>query len=30
MTREVTGKSSKGNPTPELAGFDKVVRATRR
>lgn len=28
MTREVTGKSSKGNPTPELAGFDKVVRAT--
>ena len=28
MTREVTGKSSKNNPTPELAGFDKVVRAT--
>jgi phosphoglycerate dehydrogenase-like enzyme len=27
MTREVTGKSSKNNPTPELAGFDKVVRA---
>lgn len=28
MTREVTGKSSKNNPTPELARFDKVVRAT--
>ena len=28
MTREVTGKSSSNNPTPELAGFDKVVRAT--
>lgn len=28
MTREVTGSSSKNNPTPELAGFDKVVRAT--
>ncbi|HYD04108.1 MAG TPA: D-2-hydroxyacid dehydrogenase [Reyranella sp.] len=28
MTREVTGKSSKNNPTPELAGFDKVVRAS--
>jgi phosphoglycerate dehydrogenase-like enzyme len=27
MTREVTGRSSKGNPTPELAGFDTVVRA---
>lgn len=27
MTREVTGKSSKNNPTPELAGFDTVVRA---
>jgi D-2-hydroxyacid dehydrogenase (NADP+) len=26
MTREVTGRSSKGNPTPELAGFDKLVR----
>ncbi len=26
MTREVTGKSSSGNPTPELAGFDAVVR----
>jgi phosphoglycerate dehydrogenase-like enzyme len=26
MTREVTGRSSKNNPTPELAGFDKVVR----
>ena len=26
MTREVTGKSSTGNPTPELAGFDTVVR----
>ena len=22
MTREVTGKSSSGNPTPELRGFD--------
>src|SRR4051812_29803990 len=28
MTREVTGKSTSNNPTPELAGFDKVVRAT--
>jgi phosphoglycerate dehydrogenase-like enzyme len=28
MTREVTGKSSSNNPTPELAGFDRVVRAT--
>ncbi len=27
MTREVTGSSSKNNPTPELAGFDTVVRA---
>ncbi|HTR84833.1 MAG TPA: D-2-hydroxyacid dehydrogenase [Reyranella sp.] len=27
MTREVTGKSSPGNPTPELQGFDTVVRA---
>lgn len=26
MTREVTGKSSPGNPTPELAGFDAVMR----
>jgi phosphoglycerate dehydrogenase-like enzyme len=26
MTREVTGKSSKNNPTPELKGFDTVVR----
>jgi len=26
MTREVTGKSSPGNPTPELVGFDAVVR----
>src|SRR5687767_5021764 len=26
MTREVTGKSSKDNPTPELAGFEAVVR----
>lgn len=26
MTREVTGKSSSGNPTPELRGFDTVVR----
>ncbi|MCX7360422.1 MAG: D-2-hydroxyacid dehydrogenase [Alphaproteobacteria bacterium] len=26
MTREVTGKSSTGNPTPELSGFDTVVR----
>jgi D-2-hydroxyacid dehydrogenase (NADP+) len=26
MTREVTGKSSSNNPTPELAGFDAVVR----
>jgi phosphoglycerate dehydrogenase-like enzyme len=28
MTREVTGKSSMNNPTPELRGFDTVVRAT--
>jgi phosphoglycerate dehydrogenase-like enzyme len=27
MTREVTGRSSKGNPTPELVGFDTLVRA---
>jgi D-2-hydroxyacid dehydrogenase (NADP+) len=26
MTREVTGTSSSGNPTPELQGFDAVVR----
>jgi phosphoglycerate dehydrogenase-like enzyme len=26
MTREVTGKSSSSNPTPELRGFDAVVR----
>ena len=26
MTREVTGKSSSNNPTPELQGFDAVVR----
>ncbi|UYN94837.1 MAG: D-2-hydroxyacid dehydrogenase [Enhydrobacter sp.] len=26
MTREVTGKSSKDNPTPELAGFETVLR----
>ena len=26
MTREVTGKSNPGNPTPELSGFDAVVR----
>jgi phosphoglycerate dehydrogenase-like enzyme len=25
MTREVTGKSSKGNPTPELTGFEAVL-----
>ena len=25
MTREVTGKSSSGNPTPELRGFDTVL-----
>jgi len=30
MTREVTGKSSKGNPTPELAGFDALVRKAPR
>src|ERR1700759_4693278 len=28
MAREVTGKSSMNNPTPELRGFDTVVRAT--
>src|SRR5262245_7579569 len=26
MTREVTGRSSKGNPTPELRGFEAVLR----
>ncbi len=26
MTREVTGKSSKDSPTPELRGFDAVLR----
>jgi len=26
MTREVTGKSSKDNPTPELRGFEAVLR----
>ena len=26
MTREVTGRSSKDNPTPELKGFDTVLR----
>ena len=30
MTREVTGKSSSGNPTPELKGFDTVVRKSPR
>lgn len=30
MTREVTGRSSKDNPTPELQGFDAVVRAAPR
>ena len=30
MTREVTGRSSKGNPTPELIGFDTVLRAAPR
>ena len=30
MTREVTGKSSPGNPTPELKGFDAVVRKSPR
>jgi phosphoglycerate dehydrogenase-like enzyme len=30
MTREVTGRSSKNNPTPELAGFDKMVRASAK
>jgi D-2-hydroxyacid dehydrogenase (NADP+) len=26
MTREVTGKSSKNNPTPQLTGFETVLR----
>src|SRR5215831_18951667 len=26
MTREVTGRSSKNNPTPELSGFETVLR----
>ncbi len=26
MTREVTGKTGSGNPSPELVGFDTVVR----
>ncbi|MFI5001800.1 MAG: NAD(P)-dependent oxidoreductase, partial [Reyranellales bacterium] len=30
MTREVTGRSSKDNPTPELQGFDAVVRKSAR
>jgi D-2-hydroxyacid dehydrogenase (NADP+) len=30
MTREVTGRSSKNNPTPELRGFDAVVRKAPR
>jgi phosphoglycerate dehydrogenase-like enzyme len=30
MTREVTGKSSSTNPTPELQGFDAVVRKSPR
>ncbi len=30
MTREVTGKSSPTNPTPELQGFDAVVRKSPR
>ncbi|MBV8413036.1 MAG: D-2-hydroxyacid dehydrogenase [Alphaproteobacteria bacterium] len=30
MTREVTGRSSKNNPTPELKGFDAVVRKSPR
>jgi D-2-hydroxyacid dehydrogenase (NADP+) len=30
MTREVTGKSSKDNPTLELVGFDTVVRKAPR
>jgi phosphoglycerate dehydrogenase-like enzyme len=30
MTREVTGKSSKDNPTPELTGFETVLRKSPR
>jgi D-2-hydroxyacid dehydrogenase (NADP+) len=30
MTREVTGKSSKDNPTPELSGFETVLRRSPR
>ncbi|SJZ95839.1 Phosphoglycerate dehydrogenase [Enhydrobacter aerosaccus] len=30
MTREVTGRSSKDNSTPELQGFDAVMRAAPR
>lgn len=30
MTREVTGKSGKDNPTPELSGFDAVLRKSPR
>ncbi len=30
MTREVTGKSSKDSPTPELAGFETVLRKAPR
>ena len=30
MTREVTGKSSKNNPTPELTNFEAVLRRSPR
>jgi D-2-hydroxyacid dehydrogenase (NADP+) len=30
MTREVTGRSSKDNPTPELRGFETVLRKSPR
>jgi D-2-hydroxyacid dehydrogenase (NADP+) len=30
MTREVTGRSSKDNPTPELKGFETVLRKSPR
>ncbi|WP_421995999.1 D-2-hydroxyacid dehydrogenase [Reyranella sp.] len=30
MTREVTGRSSKDNPTPELSGFETVLRKSPR
>ncbi|CAN5922977.1 D-2-hydroxyacid dehydrogenase [soil metagenome] len=30
MTREVTGKSGKDNPTPELKGFDTVLRKSAK